>query len=124
MFYLLGYLSVGHPHLGTTIGIHIDIHGFCHTDGIADLYQHLVGNTGSHHVLGNMTCRICCGAVYLRRVLSRESTSTMGTLSTIGINDNLTTRQTSVSMGTTNDELTRRVDIIFDIVPKECQHLL
>ena len=107
-----------------TIRIDIDIHRFCHTDGIADLHQHLITNACSHHVLGNVAGSIGSRTVNLRRVLARESTTTVSSLSAIGIDDNLTARQTSISMGAANHELTCWIDKVFDVVAKETEHRL
>ena len=43
----------------------------------------------------------------------------MGTLATIGVNDDLSARQTCVTMRPANDELTSGVHVEFDISAKE-----
>ena len=61
----LGNLAVAHVYTALTIGVDIDINRFSHTDGITDLYEHLVGHSGCYHVLGDMACGISGRAVYL-----------------------------------------------------------
>ena len=48
----------------------------------------------------------------------------MGTLAAIGIDDDLTSRQTGVPVGAANDELTRGVDIVLDVESEEIEHFL
>ena len=74
---LSGDLSVCHIHLRTAKSIHENIHRFSHTDRIRHLYQHLIRHTGGNHILSDMTSGISSRTVYLRRVLSRESTTAM-----------------------------------------------
>ena len=48
----------------------------------------------------------------------------MGSLSSIGIDNNLASRQSCVTMRTTNNKLTRGIYIVFDIQPEEVKYLL
>ena len=108
----------------SAIGVDVDIHGFSHTDSVAHLYQHLVSHTRCHHILGDMTGSIGRRAVNLRGVLSGESATAVGSFASVGIDNNLTTRQPRISMRSANDELTRRVDIVFNVIAKEGEYLL
>ena len=47
----------------------------------------------------------------------------MCTLATIGVDNNLSSSQSGISVGTANDKLTRGIDIIFDVVAKQVKHL-
>jgi len=71
-----------------------------------------------------MACCISCTTVYLARIFSGESTTTVSTFTTISINDNLTTCQTGISVRTTNYELARRIHMINDFIIKQCQHFI
>ena len=71
-----------------------------------------------------MTGGIGGTAVYLRGVLAREGTTTMGTLATIGVDDDLTACQTRVTVRTTDNKLTRGVHVVFDVETEEIEHLL
>ena len=110
--------------MALTIGVHEDIDGLSKTDGIAHLHKHLVGNAGSHHVFSNIASSICRRAVHLRRVLTREGTTAVSPFSTIGVDNNLATRQTCVAMRSANDELSSWIDVINDVVVEEGERLL
>ena len=71
-----------------------------------------------------MAGRIGSRAVYFRRVLARESATAMGTLASVGVNDNLTSSQSGVTVRSANNELSSRIDIILDVIAKEVEHLL
>ena len=71
-----------------------------------------------------MTGGIGCRAVHLRGVLSREGTAAVSALATIGIHDDLTARETCITVRTADDELARGVHIILDVQPKQIEHLL
>ena len=49
-----GNLAVVHLHLGGTVCVDVQTHGFGLADGIGHLDKHLVAETGGHHVLGDM----------------------------------------------------------------------
>ena len=48
----------------------------------------------------------------------------MGTFAAIGVDNNLTTSKSGVSMRASNDKLTRRIDKILNFTLKEFQHFL
>lgn len=48
----------------------------------------------------------------MKTYLSGESTTTVGGVTTIGIDNNLTTGQTSITLGTTDDETARGLDVV------------
>ena len=50
-------------------------------------------------------------AIDLGEVLSGEGTSTVSTPSTVGVDNDLAASQTSVTLGATDDEATRRLDL-------------
>ena len=122
--YLAGYFAVTHGHTASAVGIHIDVHGLGHTDGIAHLHQHLVGHTGSHEVLGDMTGGVCSRTVYLAGILAAEGSATMGTLASIGVDNNLASGKTRIAMRTADDKLARGVHIILDVIVEQGEHLL
>ena len=74
-----------HIHFSSTISIDIDAHWLCHADSIRNLHQHFIANTGSHQVLGNMTCSISCRTVNFGGIFTAESTTTVCTFTTISI---------------------------------------
>ena len=48
----------------------------------------------------------------------------MSTFSSVGVNNDLASRQTRITVRSANDKLTRRVDVVFDVVAKETEYLL
>ena len=71
-----------------------------------------------------MACSVSSRAVHLRRVFSREGTTAVSTLTTVGIHNNLASRKARIAMGDTNHKLTCGIDKILDIIVEESQHLL
>ena len=82
----------------------------CNTDRIRQLDLAPVSQTCCNDVLSNITCCICCGTVNLCAVLSRESTAAVTSHSTICIYDNLTSGKTCITVWSTNNETSGRVD--------------
>ena len=121
---LLGNFAIGQLHMATPIGVDVDADGASHADSITQLHQHLIGYTGCYQVFGDVTGGIGGRTVHLRRVFTRESTTTVSTLTTIGINDNLTTRQAGIAMRATDDKLASGVNEVLNLVVAEGQHLL
>ena len=105
-----GYLAVGHVHMGGAVGVHIESHRLGHADGVGHLHQHLVADTRSHHVLGDMARGVGRRAVHLRGVLAAEGAAAVGTAAAVGVDDNLAAREARVAVGTADDELARGVD--------------
>ena len=102
--------------MAAAVGVDIDAHGLSHTDGVCQLHKHLVGHTGSHHVLGDIAGGVCCAAVYLAGILAREGTAAVCAASSVGVDDNLASGQSGVAVRTADDKLARRVDVVFDAV--------
>ena len=48
----------------------------------------------------------------------------MGTLATVGIDDNLATRQSRIAVRSTNDKLACGINVVLDVVAEEVEHLL
>src|ERR1035438_5879940 len=63
-----------------------------------------------------MTRRISRRTVNFRRIFSRKSTAAMSTLATIGINDNLSARQSCIAMRSADNELARRIYVIRNLI--------
>ena len=124
MLNLCGNLAVAHVYVASSVCVHVDVHGLCHADGIAYLHEHLVGHARCHHVLGYVACSVGSRAVNLARVLAAECASSVCALASVGIHDNLASRETSVAMGTSDDKLARGIDVVFDVVAEERKHLL
>lgn len=61
--------------------------------------------------LGNPSGKVGSGTVDLGEVLAREGTTTVGTPATVGVDNDLAASQTGITLGTTNDEETRGLDL-------------
>jgi len=110
----LSDLQVGLTRAGqtSTVGINEDGQWVRHTDGIGQLDQASVGQTSSNEGLGDPTSSVGSGTIDLGGILTREGSTTVGTPTTIGINDDLAAGQTSITVRTTDDETTRRVQVV------------
>lgn len=94
-----------------SIGVNKDGQRLGHANSIRNLHQATASEAGSDNRLGCLASDVRSRSIYLGRILSRESTSTVGTPSTIGINDDLTTGQTGITVGSTDDEATRGIQV-------------
>ena len=79
-------------------GIHTDRSRMSNTDRIGKLDLTLVSKTSCNNVLCNITCSISSRTVNLCAVLTRESTAAVTSCSAVGINDDLTSCQTTVTV--------------------------
>ena len=108
--YELSDLCIAEGDVACPIGVDEDADRLSDPDGIGELYEYFVSDASSDEVLRYVASCIGCRAVYLRGVLAREGTTTMGGLTSVGVDDDLTPRETSISVRTADDELTRGVD--------------
>lgn len=93
------------------VGIDIDGEGLGDTDGVGELDKSTAGEAGSDEGLGDPAADVGGGAVDLGEVLAGEGTTTVGTPATVGVDDNLAASETGITLGTTNDEETRGLDL-------------
>ena len=100
--------------MALAVGVHVYGDGLCHTDGVAQLYEHFVGHSGCHHVLCNVACGVGCRAVHLRGVFAGESSAAVGAFSAVGVNDDFAAGQSGVAVGATDDKLAGGVYEILD----------
>ena len=110
LVYELSDLGIAERDVACPIGIDEDADWLSDPDSIGELYEYFVSDASSDEVLRYVASCIGCRAVYLRGVLAREGTTTMGGLTSVGVDDDLTPRETSISVRTADDELTRGVD--------------
>lgn len=97
--------------LGGSVRVDMDGERVVYTNRIGELDQTTVAHTGVDKGLGNPTRSVSSRAIHLRRILSREGTASMGSPTTIGIDNDLTTCQTRVSAGSTDHKATRGVQV-------------
>jgi hypothetical protein len=85
--------------------------GLGDTDGVGKLDERAAGELGVHERLGDPARKVGGGTIDLGVVLSGESTTTVGTPATVGVDDDLTASETGVTLGTTDDEETGGLDL-------------
>lgn len=81
------------------------------TDGVRKLHERAAGELCMDEGLCDPASEVCSGTVDLAVVLSGESTTSVGSPSTVGIHDDLTASQTGVTLWATDDEEARRLDL-------------
>ena len=96
-------------------GIHTDRSRMRNTDRIGKLDLTLVSKTCCNNVLCNITCSISSRTVNLCAVLTGKSTAAVTSCSAVGINDDLTTCQTTVTVRSADNKTTCRIDEILRI---------
>lgn len=96
---------------GGAVGVDKDGQGLSDTNGVGQLDQGTAGKAGGDQGLGDPTGQVGGGTVDLGEVLAGEGTTTVGTPATVGVDDDLTAGQTGVTLGTTDDEETRGLDL-------------
>lgn len=94
------------------VGVDKDGKGLSDTNGVGQLDQGAAGEAGGDQGLGNPTGQVGGGTVDLGKVLAGEGTTTVGTPAAVGVDNDLTTSQTGVTLGTTDDEEARWLDLL------------
>lgn len=97
--------------LGGAVGVDVDGQRLGNTDGIGQLNEGTAGKASSDQGLGDPASDISGRTIDLGEVLAGEGTTTVGTPATVGVNDDLTASETGVTLGTTDDEETRGLDL-------------
>jgi hypothetical protein len=95
-----------------TVRVDIDREGLGDTNGVRELDKGTSAKTGSDQGLGDPSTDVGSGTIDLGEILSGESTTTVGTPATVGVDNDLSAGQTSITLGTTNDEETRGLDLM------------
>lgn len=93
------------------VGVNKDGKRLSDTDGVRELDKSTAGKFGVDEGLGDPSSDVGSRTVDLGEVLSRESTTSVGSPSTVGVNNDLAASQTSITLGSTNDEETRGLDL-------------
>ncbi|KAH3664772.1 hypothetical protein OGATHE_003587 [Ogataea polymorpha] len=102
--------------LGGSVRVNVDRKRLGHTDSVRELHQTSSGKTSVDQRLGNPSGGVGGRSVDLRKVLSRKGTTTVGTPSSVSVDNDLSTGQTSISVRTTNDKSTRRLNVVDGLV--------
>lgn len=97
--------------LGCAVGLDEQRQRLSHTNGIRELHQGTAGEASSNQRLGDPATKVGSRPIDLGEVLARESTATVGTPAAIGVDNNLPASQASVTLGATDDEEARGLDL-------------
>lgn len=93
------------------VRVDVDGQGLGNTNGVRQLDEGTSGKLGVNKRLGDPSGKISSRSIDLGEILAREGTTTVGTPTAISIDDDLAAGQTGVTLGTTNDEKTRGLDL-------------
>lgn len=93
------------------VGLNEEGEGLGDTNGVRELDEGTAGEAGLEEGLGDPAGQVGGRAVDLGVVLAGEGTTTVGTPATVGVDDDLTASQTGVTLGTTDDEEARGLDL-------------
>jgi len=96
--------------LDGTVRVDPDGEGIGESNGVRDLDADSVAEAGSDERLGDEASVVGSRAIDLSGVLAGVGTSTMGAPTTVGVDNNLSSGNTSVSSGTSDIELAGGVD--------------
>ena len=108
--------------LGDGVGaerVHEDRNGLGNADGIGQLDFTTTGKTGGHDVFGHIARHVAGGTIDFGGILAGERATTMTAHATVGVDDDFTAGQTTVTLRTTDDETARRVDVEFGVFVDE-----
>jgi hypothetical protein len=105
--------------VGGTVGLNEDGEGLSDTNGVGELNKGTAGQAGGDQRLSDPAGDVSSGTIDLGVVLSGESTTTVGTPTTVGINNDLTASETGITLGTTDDETARGLDVVDSAVIKQ-----
>lgn len=105
--------------LDGTVRVDPDGEGIGESNGVGDLDTDSVAELGSDERLGDVASVVGSRAIDLGRILSGVGTSTMGAPTTVGIDNDLSSSDTSVSSGTSDIELAGGVDDVLSVFLEE-----
>jgi len=88
-----------------------DGEGFGDTDGVGDLDQDALAESGLDERLGDPASGVGGGPIHLGEVLAGEGAASVGAPSAVRVHDDLTAGQSGVTHGTADDELAGRLQV-------------
>lgn len=109
-----------------TVGVDEDGKRVGHTNRVRELHEDATSKASSDERLGNPSRSVGGGSVDLGEVLAGESSTTVRTPTTVGVDNDLSASQTGVTLGTTNDEAARGLNVVDGVVVEQVggNHLL
>jgi|SRR5687768_14927630 hypothetical protein len=98
--------------VGGAVGVDVDGEGLSNTNGVGELDKGATSETSVDQRLGDPASNVGSGTIDLGEILAGESTTTVGTPATVGVDDDLATSQTGVTLRATDDEEARGLDLV------------
>ena len=98
------------------VRVDVDGKGLSDTNGVRELDKGTSAEAGVDQGLGDPSANVGSRSIDLGEILTGESTTTVGTPATVGVDDDLSAGQTSITLGTTNDEEARGLDVVDGLI--------
>jgi hypothetical protein len=95
-----------------SVRIDVDGEGLCDTDSVRQLDQNSSSELGGNEGLGDPSSSVGGRSVDLGPIFTREGTTTVSTPTTVSVDNDLSASQTSISLRTTDNESTRRLNVV------------
>merc|ERR1711907_606778 len=106
----IGDVIGGEVTLLGTVGLNQDREWLRHTNGIRKLHKSALAQSAADNGFRHLSADVCCRTVHFGWVLAREGPTTVCTPATIGVDGDLTSSETCITLRSTNDELAGRID--------------
>lgn len=97
--------------VGSAVGLDEDGEGLGDTDGVGELDEGAAGEAGGDERLGDPAGEVGGRTVDLGVVLAGEGSTAVGAPTAVGVDDDLAAGETGVTLRTTDDEETGRLDL-------------
>ena len=105
-----GFLDSFEANFFSIEGIEADGDGMGMANGVGELDFHTIGEAGGDNVLGNISTHVGCASVDFGGVFSTEGATPVATRPAVGIDDDFATGETTIALGSADDEATGRIN--------------
>jgi hypothetical protein len=93
------------------VGVNKDGERLRNTDGVRKLYKCTAAKFGVDERFRNPSGKVSSRSVNLRKIFAGESSTTVGTPSTVGVDNDLSASKTSVALWSADDEQSRGLNL-------------
>ena len=105
--------------LGGSFAVDIQRQRFFFADGVGNLQQTLVGNSGGNDILCQIAHHVSCRTVNLAGIFSRKSSAAVRRITAVGVGDNFASGKAAVTVGTADDKTSGRIDQQPNVIGKK-----
>lgn len=102
--------------LGGAVRVDVDGERLGDTNGVGELDEGTSAEASGDKGLGDPSTNVGSRSVDLGEVLAGECTTTVSTPTTVGVDNDLSAGQTSITLGTTDDEEARGLDVVDGVI--------